>query len=607
MDKSEVREQLERILAGAVFSRSQRICRMLRFIVEHALEHVPAELKEYTIGVAVFDRSPEFDPRLDPIVRVEARRLRNKLREYYDTEGIDDPVLIQLPKGAYLPAWQKRKAPPAELVPPSARQYGRDAWSLAVLPFLNLSGDPGRDYFTDGLTEEITSELARIRELQVVARTSSFYYRSRTADIRDIGRNLNVRLLLQGSVRWAEHGLRISVQLVDAIDGFYVWSESFEVEEKHLVAVQREIAGYILKTLRVRIPEEGAPQQEASQAERFIDAHHAYLRGRFLWNRAREEDVREAIKCFEQAIQMDPDYADAHAGVAESCCFLAMEGASPPKFEMERARQMAERGLQLNPGSAEAHAALALVGGVYDFKLRESRRKLVLATELKPSFAMAYNFLGTIACALCEKENTLRWTLKAIRLDPLSLATNLGLLSAYTSLGEFAKASQQADRTMKLAPDFYKAHLQVALLHAAQGKHDRAIDSIEHARTLAGDHPFVLANLGFCHGIAGRKPAAADLAGVLSELAQRRYVDPALLALPQISIGDYDAALDHLEEAYRQRSSQLIQLRADFRFRCLEGIPRFEALCKKVGLESRCQPNQKLHVPYRSQRFYSRN
>ncbi|MCX6624961.1 MAG: hypothetical protein NTY38_28655 [Acidobacteria bacterium] len=249
-----VRAQLERVLASEFFSHSDRLSRFLRFAVEQVLLGHENKLKEYLIGVEVFDRQESFDPRIDSIVRVEARRLRTKLDQFYEADGRDDVIEIQFKKGRYVPNFRNRKGEPggrfSEALPiPSERDWR----AIAVLPFASLSEDPANELFSDGLTQEILARLTGIPGLRVAARTSSFQYRERYPDIRRIGEELRVDLLLTGSVRREGGRARVTAHLIHVAEGYYVWSESHDCEIRDVFAAQEEISGKVLAAVRAKL------------------------------------------------------------------------------------------------------------------------------------------------------------------------------------------------------------------------------------------------------------------------------------------------------------------------------------------------------------------
>jgi TolB-like protein len=305
MSPAAVRGHLDKILASEAFARADRMSRFLRFIVQETLKGRGAQLKEYLIGIEVFDRESSYDPRTDPVVRGEARRLRTKLMEYYENEGKDDRVRIHLPKGSYAVVFQAPSGiPPAELAPTSSRSTPAGAKSIAVLPFLNLSPNPENEYFSDGLTEEIIHALGKVSGMSVVARTSVFQYKGRAYDIRQIGEQLRVRTVLEGSVRTSGERLRVTAQLVNAGDGYHLWSETYDRNMVDLFAIQEELSGAIVSTLRQywSVPVE-LPAVRRTPSN--LEAYHLFLKERFLF-KSNGGRLAPRHRVSEQAIQLDP-------------------------------------------------------------------------------------------------------------------------------------------------------------------------------------------------------------------------------------------------------------------------------------------------------------
>ena len=311
-DKDAIRVQLQRILAGEGFKRSERICRFLSYAVERTLKGHGDELKESVLAVEVYDRPPDYNPKIDPIVRNDARRLRAKLREYYETEGSSDPVIIEIPKGSYLPVFREREGlPPESTASPwsvrrvlkilsprqviaagaaallvvglalywAGRQRGPlsgSSVSIAVLPFISLDPDAGSEYLSDGLTEDLINALANVDSLRVPARTSAFAFKGKRLDIRDIGARLNVDMVLEGSVRKEGNQLRVTAQLSKVADGYQVWSANYDREFKDALHIENEIAEAIATTLRFKIANNGAGQTSDPEA------HNLYLQGHYF-------------------------------------------------------------------------------------------------------------------------------------------------------------------------------------------------------------------------------------------------------------------------------------------------------------------------------------
>ena len=363
-----VRTQLRKILSSSTFARSERLARFLTFTVEQTLGGRGENLKEFVIGVEVFDKNEKYDPRMDPIVRVEARRLREKLRKYYETEGHDDALYIDFPTGAYVPLVKTREA--AGVSKPAATRAEN---AIAVLPFVNLSSEQENEYFSDGLTEELINALTKVEGLRVVAWSSAFQLKGKARDIRRIAEQLRVRAVLEGSVRRTADRLRITAQLVDTTDGHYLWSETYERAIKDVFSIQDEISSAIVGALRIKLTGSAGRSLITRYTEN-LQAYHLYLKGRFYWNKRTEEDFYKALGFFEQAIQIDPNYAPAYAGMADSYIMLGEHGSVPALSIMRKARATASRALEIDPSLAEAHVSLGSVAGLYEWNWRESEQ-----------------------------------------------------------------------------------------------------------------------------------------------------------------------------------------------------------------------------------------
>jgi TolB-like protein len=382
-----VRDQLQKLISSSELARSESLTRLLRFLVEETLAGRAAQLKESRLGLEVFDRPPQsYDPAADPIVRVQVGRLRARLRNYYQGPGADDRVLIEVPTGCYVPSFRPRSrearhTPDAEIA------------RLAVLPFVNMSPDPGSEYFSDGLTEELINLLARDGRLQVVARTSTFQFKGAVRDIRDIGRQLGVGKLLEGSVRRAGNRVRVTAQLINVADGCHLWSERYEGEIDDIFAIQEQIAGSIRQAVQIRLVDSVREPGRRGRTEE-LEAHNHYLQGRFLWNQRTGRGFKAAIDHFDQAIRLDPGFARAYSGLADCFLMLGMSAAEAPDRCMPEARTAAMRALELDAGLAEAHASLAAVKNCYEWHPAAAQKEYQSSLTLDPHYATAHHWYG---------------------------------------------------------------------------------------------------------------------------------------------------------------------------------------------------------------------
>src|ERR1700736_1556864 len=318
-----VADQLARIVNSRRFISSPRLCRFLTHIVNRAIHGDLDNLKEFSIAVEVFDRNSEYDPNIDATVRVEARRLRAKLKEYYEGPGRNDAVLIGLRPGSYVPIFRWLDPQPQNQPLEIGATIPSGVASVAVLPFVNISPDPEQDYFCDGISEEIINLLTHIAGLKVIARSSAFQFKGMSVDIREVGRRLDADVIIEGSVRKAGEQLRITAQAIQAESGHGLWSETFARELKDVFAIQEKIAQVVGGLLRLHMPE-ARPRVHAS--DRNLEAYTRYLKGRVLIYQQSPETLRAALRQLRELIELFPDYAPAYSGIAEANGHLALFG-----------------------------------------------------------------------------------------------------------------------------------------------------------------------------------------------------------------------------------------------------------------------------------------
>ena len=581
-----VEDQLARILASKLFAQSARMSRFLRLAVEYTLNGRADELKEYLIGVEVFDRNAAYDPRVDPIVRVEARRLRSKLCSYYESLGASDALIIELPKGCYAPQFREKSsrentepASALEPAPPPAPRAG----AIAVLPFSNLSPEPDTEYFSDGLTEEIIHRLTKVDGLMVVAWRSAAKLKGQRYDVREIGRQLNVSAVLVGSVRGCPDRIRVTVQLIDASSGHYLWSETYDRSIEDLFAIQEEISTAIVKTLPASLMDR-PPTSAARKPAHNLEAYNLYLKGRYQWNKRTTDGLNRGAQLFEQAIAIDPALALAYAGLADSYTLLAEYGLVSSGEVIPAAKSAARKALEIDPSLAEAHASLGLIRSVYDWEWPEAEKHYRRAMYLNPGYATAHHWfggdylgmLGRFAEGIEEIEISMQ-------LDPLSPILREGKGSLLMFQGRFDEAIEEYRQTLEMDPYFYKGFTSMGRVYIQKGQYDQAIAMLQKGRSLAGDIPSILGALGQAYALAGRKADARRMLAELSELARRRHVPGTSAAIVHIGLGETGPALDLLEAACQNRDTPLVTLKVHPVYDCLRGESRFQAILRKIG------------------------
>jgi serine/threonine-protein kinase len=569
---SQLRPELGKVLESKVFASAQRMRRLLEFIVDHNLRFPGEPLKEITIGASLYANGGDFDPRLTAAVRVDATRLRGKLREYYASEGANDSVIIELPKGSYTPVIRAAN-------PPRDVQRVASEPSIAVLPFSNLSPEPS-DYFSDGLTEEIIHALAGVRGMRVVARTSCFALKHRNADVREVGRTLNVDFILEGSVRMSGQSLRVTVQLVSAADGFQLWSRRYERKIDDVFAVQDDIAREIVNTLR-----SGAPTQTPffrSGKPENLEAYSWYLRGRYHLNRQTGESLHRAVECFEQALKLSPEYAPALSGEAVAWLYLGYFAMSPPVEALPRARHAATRALAVNELEAEALAVVACTKGMleWDWSGAESLFSKALAAEPGSDFPK-HLFTMFVVIPLGRFEESLALIDEATRSDPLSLFVSASKTATLLSMQRNAEAEAECRRVLELDPDFWRAIVGLGRCYEAQGRYGDSIACYERAKVVSDRVPSAIGGLGRIYALAGRREEAYRQLNELEVLARSRYVSPWGQALILLGLGD-DRVFDALERSCNERAAWAMYLATDPRFDPVRSVPRFLSILRKL-------------------------
>jgi TolB-like protein/tetratricopeptide (TPR) repeat protein len=570
-----VRRQLEKILCHDLFARSGRMCRFLRFAVEREIEGRGAELKEYLIGVEVFDRKPSYDPRVDPIVRVEARRLRAKLRQYYEGDGARDDLVIEFATGGYAPRFLHR-AP----APPSPAPSG-EPLTTAVLPFVNLSPGEETEYFSDGLTEELIHALTRLSGLRVVAWTSALQFSDRQHDLHAIREQLHASTVVTGSVRLAGAGLRVRAQLIDTQTGVYLWSETFDRQMQDVFAIQEEIALAIVRTLRVQL---SAPM---GRGRTTVSSYDWYLKGRYLSNLRLPDDLRRSLACFENAIAADPESALAHAGLADAYSLLMDYGLMAPTEGAVRAAAAAERAIALDPDLAEPYTSLAFLRGLYSWQWAECERLYLRGIALNPGYAPAHHWLAVDCYSFTGRLDEAEAEIEiALKLDPLSMIMQEGRAFLFVLRRRYHEAVLLYRRQLVVDPAFYKGWSSMGRALSLMGKYPEALEALEQARQLAGDLPNILGALGQVHALAGNAAKAREFLAALHSMASLRHVPASTFAVIHMGLGEIAQALDWLEKGCDLRESQLTTLKMHPLWDPLRPDPRFHALLGRLNFTS---------------------
>jgi len=455
--------------------------------------------------------------------------------------------------------------------------------SIAVLPFTNMSADPEQEYFCDGMAEEIINSLANIEGLRVVARTSAFALKDAKLDVRDIGEKLGVGTVLEGSVRKVGNRLRITAQLVSISDGYHLWSERYDREMEDVFAIQDEISLAIVDNLKIKLLG-GDSLAATARRTQDLEAYALYLKGRFYWNKRNPADARTALECFRQAIERDPDYAAAYAGVAD--CYLVLESTQELGLE-EAFREVdaaVKKALELDEDLAEAHASLAWVKMVRDWDWDGAEKELLRAIELNPSYATAHHWYSVYLMAVDRPHDALAEARRAAELDPLSPIISLLIGMVLDNLGEHGLAEEQFKRTLEIDAAFGPAYMALSDIYAGRGLYDKALAAVERGSALPAGELWFQGMRGYIDALAGRKSEALDVVEELKTAAAEDGIQSPMIASIYTALGEKEQAILWLEKICETRSSQILLLVADVSFDDLRSDPGFIALLRKIGV-----------------------
>ena len=531
----------------------------------------------------VFDRRSDYDPRIDPIVRVEARRLRAKLKAYYASPGRGDSIVIGLPKGAYLPFFKTRAAAGSRTSLASSGSGSAPRKSIAVLPFANMMQGADDEYFSDGLTEELIHLLTRIPSLRVVAWSSTSKLRGREADLAGIRRQLRVGSVLRGSVRRTVERVRVTAQLIDSASGDYLWSETYDRALENVFEIQGEIARAIVQTLRLKLT--GLQQAETPRRAPNVACYNLCLQGRFHANKRSMEGLRKSVERFEEAILADESCAEAYAGLADAYSLLADYGLLSPAEAVPKARAAAERALELDPQSAEANVSLAFVRSSFEWRWEEAEALYRAAIAANPGYSRARHWYGVDFLGLLGRcQEALSEARAAFDLDPLSMIIREGVGYMHMICRDYPRAVAVYREITDMDPDFYKGYSSLGRVLSLMGKHDLALAALERARKLGGDVPSILSALGEVMARTGRVEEARCYLHELTELSQVRWVPASCFAVLHMGLGDYPAALTFLETATDRREFSVTALKVHPLYDPLRSEPRFQRLLERIGL-----------------------
>ena len=622
--ETEARASCERVIASRVFAGSPMLTRFLRFVVDEKLAGRGDALKEYVVGVNALGRSTHFDPAADSAVRVAARQLRYKLSEYFADEGRDDAVVLELPKGAYVPAFRFRESqaattvatPPdvvsidgAPLVSSDPRVSSAQRWivvllvlavfpaiallwnvrsrsanapssatavmpSIVVLPFLNLSGSPADEYISDGMTEEITASLARSDKLRVVARTSAFHFKGRAQDVRTIARELSADVVLEGSLRKAGDQYRITTQLINAADGVHLWSHSYDASQHDLFRMYDDIARAVAGEINARVGGTirlAAPKYATHDAE----AYALVLEGRFNWNKRTPDALKRSVQLYTQAIARDSLNAQAFAGLADSYATMAVNSVTPPGESPPKAIAAAQRALALDSTRGEPHAAIALMRAFQDWDWDGADAEFTRAIALSPNYATAHSWYAITLLARGRFDDALAQLSRARTLDPLStaIAYNIAEANYYARRGE--EAERRTQRVFELDSNSLVTYSLLGRIYASAGR----VRDARAAFVKANDSLAIAERVDTTHGYAMLRMKMKQMT------TAERNTSPYWMGVLHSTMGSNDSAFVWFNRAFELRHLNLVSLKTEPSIDRVRSDSRYVELLRKMHLD----------------------
>jgi TolB-like protein/Flp pilus assembly protein TadD len=455
--------------------------------------------------------------------------------------------------------------------------------SLAVLPLEDLSGSAGEDYFADSMTEAVITSLAKIKALRVISRTSAMQYKGARKSLRQIARELNVDAVLEGSVLRSGERIRINAQLIHAATDYHLWAESYERDYRDIFALQSEIAREVASQIQVLLtPEERARLSGARRIH--PEAHELFLKARYYWNNRTEENVRQALAYFRQAIDRDPTYAEGYVGLGDCYNILGYYNALPPMEAYPKGKAAALKALELECSLAEAHATLGVVRRDFDWDWSGAESEFQRAIELNPNSVEAHHWRGTLLSMLGRPAEAIQEKNNALAIDPLSVVVRTDRARILYFARDYDAALAEFQAALDMDPTFHSAHLWLANVYEQKGQHAPAIEALKEGLAHSGNSPFARARLAYGYAVTGKPAEAQALFADIRALAGRQYVSPYDVAMIHVGLGQFDEAFRWLHTAFDQRSLWLGYLAVEPQLDPLRSDPRFAELRRRVGL-----------------------
>ncbi|MBI1739246.1 MAG: tetratricopeptide repeat protein [Acidobacteria bacterium] len=455
--------------------------------------------------------------------------------------------------------------------------------SIAVLPLVNMSGDPNQEFFADGMTEALITELAQISGLKkVTSRTSVMLYKAKLKPIPEIAKELGVDAIIEGSVQRAGDKVGITVQLIDPAADRHLWAKSYEREARDILALQREVAGSIADEVKIKL----TPQEQSRlAATRPVNpaSHEAYLLGRFHANAFTAESSKKSLQYYEESLRLDPNNALAYSGIAEWHANMTFLGMSPPGPLLQKAQEAASRALELDPRIAEAHLSMAYVLMVSRWDWTGAEREIRTALEINPSSSLAHYHHALLLSVVGRHEEAIAEAQTAVKLDPLSPVTITNLGWRFAGARKWAEAEREYRKVLDLAPEFGPVRMNLAQIYLATGRYAEAFAEIRKIPPSSAPEWFLMAELASAYASSSQKAEALKTLDKLKRLAQENYVSPHLFAGIYAALGDRDRSFQWLEKALKEHNTWLMLLNQDQRYDPMRDDPRYKSLLQRMN------------------------
>ncbi|MFL6447834.1 MAG: tetratricopeptide repeat protein [Bryobacteraceae bacterium] len=561
-------DQTQRITKSKLFAGSPRLCRFLNWTVEQTLKNGGEDIKQYVVAREVFERGVDFDPRIDSIVRTEAQRLRRKLGEYYEDGGRSDPVQIYFEPGRYVARFRSRSGP----------RESNSKQAVAVLPFENLTGNADLTFFCRGMTESIQQRLATVPGLKVISSSSSFRVGPRSAPATTASK-LGASSIVRGTIQQASDRIRVHANVIEPASGSYIWARVFERNIADVFAIQDEIASSVADALTVEFPIE---QTAAWRPTPSIEAYTLYLQGRYYWNQLSPAGCQKAADCFTRAILQFPEYAEPYAALADAYFWLIWLSCREPLDLLESAKQSALKAVYLDPKCAEAYVALGTLAAVFESRWDEGERLFRQGLELRPSSVSALTQRAFARLQTGDLEGARLDQKTALELDPLSPRCYRSLAVTSYLARDYDSALMALERALKIRGDVKSTYYLRGLVLLQAGEHQKAIEALRCS--VRGNTPGLhLGSLVAAYARSGEEREARRTLRKLEELETDSFVSPVAFVHAYVGMGNYEKALEWLDQAAYRRFGGLMNVKLDPCLDCLRGEARFKAVLERTG------------------------